>query len=281
LGVACAVGAAFFLLRGVFPLAPGSRRFLRGALFAAAIAALLHGAIDVPGHRVGSALMALLVMVLARGDGPTAPNSIWMATLSRTFGLIALGAAIALARMPYQAVAAEGLMKSERFGEAEAAADRALLRAPLDWKMYFTRAGARACEGKTLEALADFRRARTLEPHYTGLALDEGRFWLQCQPMLALNVWSQGLQRLHTPEDEAFYDAMLGAAPDDVNFRAALFTLTRGRPALQLQWFRAVPPAEARAQWETISASADRLTPAQLAAFQKRKDDLGLPATPP
>jgi hypothetical protein len=280
-GVVLALGAAFFVLRDVFPLAPGSRRFLRGAAFSAAVAALVHCAIDVPGHRVGSAFLALLVMVLARGDRSGSVNSRTTMIFSRVFGLLALGAAAVLMRVPDEAAAAQALLQANRFSEAESAANRAILRAPLDWKVYFTRAGARACEGRTLEALADFRRARTLEPHYIGLPFDEGHFWLQSQPMLALTVWREALRRAHSPEDEEIYGAMLADAPDNEAFRAQLFALASDRPVLQLQWFRFVPPPEARSQFKAITASAEHLTPAQRATFQKRAEELGLSTSSP
>ena len=280
-GVVLALGVVFFVLRDVFPLAPGSRRFLRAAAFAAAIAAVLHCAIDVPGHRVGSALMALLVMVLARGDNVPSLKSGTAMILSRVFGLVALAGALMLVKTPDEAAAAQTFLQAGRFSEAESAANRAILRAPLDWKMYFTRAGARACEGRTLEALADFRRARTLEPHYTGLPFDEGHFWLQGQPMLALTVWREALRRAHAPEEEELFGAMLVDAPDSEAFRAQLFALASDRPALQLQWFRFVPPPEARVQFKVISASVEHLTPVQRATFRKRAEDIGLSTSTP
>jgi tetratricopeptide (TPR) repeat protein len=172
------------------------------------------------------------------------------------------------------------LSRAGRFAEAEATANRALDRAPLDWHTYFLRAGARACLGRNLEALADFRRARTLEPHYAGVPFEEGKFWLQTQPALALTVWREALRRINSPEDEALYGAMLAAAPDDVEFRNRLFALAQERPALQLQWFQFVSPTEAQTQFNTISAAADRLTPAQRATFQKRAAEIGESSTP-
>jgi tetratricopeptide (TPR) repeat protein len=207
------------------------------------------------------------------------PASWVAAALSRVLGLAALGAAVLFARLPDEARQAELLLHTGRFAEAQAAADRALVRAPLDWRVYFTRAGARACRGQTLEALADFRRARTLEPHYAGLPLDEGRFWLQSQPALALTVWREALRRVHSPEEEEIYGQMLTAAPDNAGFRAQLLALAENRPVLQVQWFRFVPPAEARPQFNKISADAQRCTPAQRAAFQRWAEEIG--ASPP
>ncbi len=281
LGVTFALAAVFFVLRDAFPLRPGTRRRLRGAALAASVAASVHCAIDVPEHRVGSALLAVMIMALARGDDSAKPISSWMPVLSRLFGLATLGAAVVLARLPDYATRSRELLQAGQFAGAGAAADHALARAPLDWRSYFTRAGARACEGWTIEAVGDFRRARTLEPHYAGLPFNEGQFWLQRQPMLALTVWREALRRVRAPEDEPLYGAMLDAAPDNEPFRAQLLALATNRPALQLQWFQSAPPAEAREQWKTISASQERLTPAQRAALQKRAAEIGIPTTPP
>ena len=283
LGVAFALAAAFLVLSPALPLAPGSQRRLRGAALAAAVAALLHAAIDVPGHRVGSALLALFVMVLARPDPPALLDSKIAVAFSRFCGLLALAAALVLARLPDETTAAQTLSRDGRFAVAEAAADRALARAPLDWRAYFARAGARAGLGKTLAALADFRRARVLEPHYAGVPYEEGRFWLQIQPALALTAWREVVRR--SPEDVSLYGGMLDAAPDNAAFRAQLLAIAQGHPGLQLQWFQSAPPVEARAQWSALAAAVRSATPAQRTAFQHRAEEIGavppLPAPPP
>lgn len=281
-GVVLALGGAFFILRRAFPFAPGSCRRLRGAAFAAAVAALLHGAIDVPGHRVGSALLALFVMVLAGNEAPATVLDSWgAAAFSRMMGVLALGSALALAQRPDYATRAAALLPAGMYAQAEASADLALERAPLAWHVYFTRAGAKACLGHPLEALADFRRARTLEPHYVGVPFEEGLFWLQTRPALTLSVWHEAIRRLSPAEDEAIYGAMLSAAPDNANFRAQLLAMVQDRPELQLQWFQCAPAAEARAHQEAITTVAQRCTPAQRAAFQRRVKELGdMPATP-
>jgi tetratricopeptide (TPR) repeat protein len=279
-GVALALGVVFFVLREALPLSPGSSRRLRAAALAAAIAALLHSAIDVPEHRLGAALMALMVMALAVRDAPSAPDSWLAAACSRGFGVLALLAALAILRVPDEVARAATLSQAGRFADAEAAADRALVRAPLDWRAYFARAGARACRGRTLEALADFRRARTLEPHYAGLPFEEGRFWLQRQPALALTVWREVLRRLSPPDDEPLYGAMLGAAPDNAAFRAELLAMAQDRPVLQLDWFEFAPPVEARSHLEMIADAVRQGTPAQRAAFQRRANEIA-GAVPP
>ena len=242
---------------------------------AAAVAAVIHCAIDVPGHRVGAALLALMVLALARSETTETPRSAWMPLLTRLSGVFALGVAAIVWRFPDESNRAQMLLHAARFSEAEAAADRALQRAPLDWKMYFVRAGARACEGRNLEAVADFRRARTLEPHYAGLPLSEGRFWLQTQPLLALNVWREALRRAPASEEEEIFGSMLSASPDSEAFRSQLLAIAYDRPVLQLEWFRQVPPEEARREYQAIAAAAAHLTSAQRVFFQKRAEEIG------
>ena len=72
---------------------------------------------------------------------------------------------------------------------------------------------------------------------------------------------------------------MFAAAPDDAAFRAGLVALARGRPALQLVWFQAAPPAEALAHVPEISAAAGAWDARQRAAFQRRAIEIGA-ATP-
>jgi len=281
LGVILALGAVVAVLRGAFPLTAGSHRRLRAAALAAAIAALLHSTFDVPEHRLGSALMALFVMVLARADAASPAESRGAVVVSRLCGVAALALAAIFWTMPDDAARAETLSQARRYADAEAAANRALAHAPLDWRVYFTRAGERACRGLTLEALADFRRARKLEPFYAGLPLAEGRFWVQSQPALAVKAWGEAIRRVRAPEDEAIYGAILGAAPDNAGFREQLLGLAQGRPPLQLQWFQFVPPAEARAHLEIISAVASQCAPAQRESFQRRASEIGsAPAAP-
>jgi tetratricopeptide (TPR) repeat protein len=179
------------------------------------------------------------------------------------------------------ALRAEDLSQAQQFEKAEAAADRALRRAPLDWRVYFTRAGARAVRGRTLEALADFRRASQLEPHFTGVPFAEGMFWVPIQPALAVNAWRETIRRAPPPEDEALYDAMLDAAPNDAGFRAQMLLLAQGRPPLQLRWFQVAPPAEAKAHSETIAAVASQFSPAQRQAFEHRANEIGSDPSPP
>lgn len=281
-GVALMLAALCLLVRAAFPLDRGSSRSLRGAALAGALAAALHATIDVPEHRLGCALLALLVLAFARRDEPLqtpnfrvqSPES--KASLAwRSIGAGLLALAACWAGVADDSAHADALYREGRYDEAAAAATRALAREPLDYGAYFSRAEALACSGHTLEALADFTRARALEPHYAGLPLEEGKLWASRQPGLALLAWREALQRVLPPEDDAIFGAILDAAPDNLAFRARLLVLVSPRPALQLAWFQYAPPEEAAAHLAELRAAAEKCDPARRAAFQKRAEELG------
>ena len=82
------------------------------------------------------------------------------------------------------------------FNEALRLTNVGLRWAPLDWELYFSRAIAEVPLKQTDNALADFRRARFLEPGSYELPLAEGTAWLGAkQPTLAATAWQEALRR--------------------------------------------------------------------------------------
>ena len=228
LGVALAVGIFAIVARDAFPLARGTQRRLRTPALVAAIGAALHGLIDVPAHRPGSALLALLLLALARGDSTPTParGAAWM---WRGIGLALLGVATVWLRQPDELALTETLVSAGRFPEANAAATRMITRAPLDWQGYYARAAVAANEGRVLSALADFRRARLLEPHHVSVPMEEGRVWARLIPELALPAWEDALRRTPPASRAEVYGAMLDASPNDPVFREKLRALETKR----------------------------------------------------
>ena len=274
IAVALALAAVVFAVRGAFPLVRGTQRRLRGAALAAAVAAALHGFADVPGHRLGSVLAALFVLALARSDAAPRIASRAAPVLWRGIGLALVALAAWWLNVPDDASRAEALSRAGHFAEATQRARRAIERAPLDWRPYFTRAGALACSGKMIGAVEDFRRARLLEPHYAMVPLEEGRFWSRRQPELALAAWREALRRVATPEDGNIFSTMLGAAPNDAAFRARLLELAAGRDALLIDWFLGVPAGEARPHAAEFAPLAARSDPRRRAAFARRAAEM-------
>jgi tetratricopeptide (TPR) repeat protein len=274
LAAALALAAVAFAAGGALPLVRGTQRRLRGAALAASVAAVLHGFVDVPGHRLGSVLAALFVLALARKDDAPRITSRIAPVLWRAKGLALVALAAWWLNVPDDASRAEALSLDGRFAEATQRAGRAIERAPLGWHPYFTRAVAQACEGKLIEAVQDFRRARLLEPHYLKVPFEEGRFWLRQQPELALAAWQEVLRRAIAPDDAGVFSSMLGSAPDDAAFRARLLEIADGRDALRIDWFLRVPAAEAKPHIAEFAPLAARSDPRRRAAFAQRAAEL-------
>ncbi len=274
-GAALGLVAVWIAFAGALPLKRGTQRRLRGAALAATAAAVFHGFLDVPGHRLGSVLAALLVLALARKDNVPGMPSRFPVPAWRALGLAMVALAAWWMNFTNDAAHAEALASEGRFAAAVESANRAIARAPLDWRPYFTRAGALACTGKVVEAVADFRRARLLEPHYAEIPLQEGRFWIRRQPELAFIAWAEALRRSTGPEAPGVFGQMRMAVPDDAAFRARLLGLAEGRATLQMDWFLGVPAAEAKPHLAEIAEIAARCDEGRRKAFARRSAELG------
>jgi len=102
--------------------------------------------------------------------------------------------------------------RERNFTETVAVTTTGLKWAPLDWELYFSRAVAEAELKQPDNALADFRRARFLEPISYELPLAEGNVWLSYQqPVLATTAWREALRRAG-PERAGVFSSMLSKA---------------------------------------------------------------------
>ena len=243
LSVALAAAIMVLAAREALPLARGTQRRLRTPALAGAIGAALHGLIDVPAHRPGSAFLALLLLALARKDSLPAPPSAAAAWLWRGIGLALIATSICWLRVRDELSLAETFVATGDLPAAKAAADRMIERAPLDWQGYYARAAVAANQRQVLPALADFRRTRTLEPHHVAVPLEEGRVWAALIPSLALPAWEDALHRAKAGEDEELFRAILDAAPREPEFQLRLRELIKDRPNLLRRWDRANPTA--------------------------------------
>src|SRR5437899_12716033 len=169
----------------------------------AAILLAMHGLLDVSGHRVGTSFSAifLLGISLHRPHSFKPGRSVWI--LFRLSGLILLvvGSSWVVALRGQKlwpgsvgVTNAKQLAtidnRERNFTETIAVTATGLKWAPLDWELYFSRAVAEAELKQTDNALADFRRARFLEPISYELPLAEGNVWLSYQqPVLSTTSW--------------------------------------------------------------------------------------------
>ncbi len=274
LATACAFAAVVILLSGAFPNRRGSQRRLRSTALAASFAAVLHGFVDVPGHRLGSALAAIFVMVLARKDTEPATPSRVAPIAWRVLGLSLVALGVWWLNVPNDEARAEALSQDGRHAAAVDRASRAIAREPLGWRPYFTRAVAQASQGKVLAAVADFRLARMLEPHHAIVPLQEGKLWIGLQPELAFTAWQDALARCKDSDAAETFARISRMIPDDPAYRARLLALVEGRDALQIDWFINAPREEALPYLERFKPLAERCDERRRSAFDRRASEL-------
>jgi len=272
-GVACLAILLVILLRRALPFASGTQRRLRLAAFSVAIGAALHGLVDVPGHRLGCVLLSLFALAIARHDVHSEPVGISIKWLSRGLGVGLVVLAVWWGRLPDYTTEAESFSANGDYAAAYQTANEGLKQEPLNWQLYFIRAKAEMVGGKILAAVADFRRARILEPHYPRMAYEEGMLWVGLAPGLAIEPWKDTLSRAGEEEGLRMFDGMLGSRPKDREFRMALLA-TAVKPYLQLHWFRSVPYDEAFEKIDELQVQSENWSPALKKAFKERSEEV-------
>ena len=125
---ALALVAIGIVLAGALPLERNSQWRLRSAAAAAAVAAVIHGFVDVPGHRLGSVFVATYALVLARRDPIGRGVSRLAPGAWRAAGLAIVTCAAWWMNVPDDTARAEVLAGSGRFDEAAVRATRAIQR---------------------------------------------------------------------------------------------------------------------------------------------------------
>ena len=275
-----AIAAAILVWR-VFPLREGSNQRLRYTALIGALLFLLHGFVDVSGHRFGSFLAGTFLLGMAQ----LRPNSLRVSRLSpilfRLVGLLLIVVSATWFAVWRQMLQLPGRLgventreaiivanRGHRFGEALALADQGLQWAPLDWQLYFLRALTRIGDRQPVaQALDDFRRARFLEPSAYQLPFEEGKIWLGWQPALAFTAWRDALQR-EGAEAAGIYSLMLAqAAQYDAQVLEDLRQFAIHRPALTIKYLEAAKPEQFEAEIDLLLAQDPNLrqfTPEQM-----------------
>lgn len=248
--VALLLAALLLFVRRVFPLREGTNQRVRYAALVGALLFALHGVVDVSAHRLGTFLAGSLLLGLAQFRPAAVGPNRWTPLLFRGVGLVlALVSAawfFAWRRdLPAPGYVGLGNIKKSatmdnrghRFEEALAATNRGLEWAPLDWQLYFLRAFARiGLRQPPAAAVADFRRARFLEPSAYQLPYEEGKAWLGWQPTLAITAWRDALQRRGATE-AGLYALMLTEAQNrDSTVHRALHDYAIDQPGLLLKY---------------------------------------------
>ncbi len=223
-GVVLTILGIALLVSRVFPLREGTNQGYRLAALIAALLFAIHGIIDVSGHQVGTAFVAVFLLGLSQRRPLSLKTSQWMPILFRFVGLVLLVAGLSLvvaARGEKLLPGSVGVSSAKQlsavadtegnFSETVALTTRALRWAPLDWQLYSARAIAEVELKQTTNAVDDFRRARFLEPIAYEVALAEGNAWLPSRPVLAVTAWREALRRAGPLRPEV-YASMLSDA---------------------------------------------------------------------
>ena len=224
--VVLVIAGLVLIVRKAFPFQEGTnQRYRLGALIAAILFAL-HGLIDVSGHRIGTIFAAIFFLGISMHRPFSFRRMGSFSILFRLLGLVLLVVGVSWvvsARgqklLPGSIGAASAkhlavIANQERdFKEAVRLADVGLHWAPLDWELYFSRAIAEVSLKQTESAVADFRRARFIEPGSYELPLAEGTAWLSAQqPSLAATAWQEALRRADQSQRAGVYARMLSNA---------------------------------------------------------------------
>ena len=213
------------LIWRVFPLAEGTNQRFRVAVLIAAILFVLHGVIDVSGHRIGTAFAGIFFLGLALKRPAELRPRVTVVLLFRLIGVLLFVAGTAwVFATRYEKALPGGVGVETEMRKAAAAnrglnfnenierTTRALEWAPLKWQLYFSRAlGKVGAKRPAAEALDDFRRARFLEPNVYEVPFQEGLAWLTTEPSLAFTAWREALRRAG-PQRRDVYRHMLGLA---------------------------------------------------------------------
>ncbi len=281
--IALILVAALVFVRRVFPLREGTNQRLRYAALVGASLFALHGLVDVSAHRFGSFLAGTLLLGWTQLRPLSSPPRRWPVIVFRAVGLLLLAISALWFFTWSRALPVPGRLgvenakqaatlanRGHHFDEALSSTNRALDWAPLDWQLYFLRAIARIGDRQpAAEALADFRRARFLEPSAYQLPYEEGKAWLGWQPTLALTAWREALHREGAEEAGVFALMLAEAASRDTRVHEALRELALERPALTIKYLETADGSQFAGAIDGLLARDPGL--AQFSREQKRQ----------
>jgi hypothetical protein len=213
----------------------------------AVIIFLLHGLVDVPGHRPGTVYFAILFAALAlpSRDHPkiSLPTAFWRipgVTLI-AFGLMWLGAgafnfpwhsSVRVARYQEEILSHVSALDH---AAANSAVNGWLGLSPLDWRGYFQRAELILSNpGDQEAATADFTRARFVEPISGIVSFEEGIVWLPNNATRTISAWRETFLREMEDMDSVFDRMLVQAA--SLEMREKMARLSEINPHLRARY---------------------------------------------
>jgi hypothetical protein len=239
---------------------------LRRAAMVAGAMFVLHGFVDVSGHRLGSLLVGLLIASVALAPRPRGSMPFWSVPLFRGVAfLVALIGAWWLTSVwsdwgPPTTATLDRLQaqvdqnaSQGRLASVSEAANAALAIEPLNWPDYFRRGCAAAFRhGGTDDAVSDFTVARFLEPHSIDLCIDEGEVWLGVDdPVRCLEAWREALRRAGS-KGLSIYPTLLGLSQNSPDVHHGLEEAASTDVEYLIVFLNYATPDEAKTELDSL-----------------------------
>ena len=251
---------------------------LRWGILCAALAAFLHGFVDVPAHRTALGWWLLVIFALgfqtAPRDARRPPRGQHLLFVLVGLGAVVLGGYLIRAAWfngrpaPFNAAfeAQTDVIRLRAEGNLPAcveAARQAIARFPLaGWLHYQLGLTLLRLGGREEEADAAFRAQRLLNPNVPQVAIDQGALWLTIDPNRTLALWIEAIEsreRLDQRQgrDEggavALYGELIGRAAEHRDLQRNVY-IARGKSSpFVLAGLERVAPSIAMAEFSRLA----------------------------
>jgi O-antigen ligase len=248
-------------LRKCLPFQVKSGESLRRAVTVAAVLFILHGFVDVAGHRFGSFMVGLFLISAALPSMAAGPRwrqgPIVFRAVAFVFLLIGGWWFLSVASAPVPPTTQNLVRLEARIDDAINAGQMAVMEdlanaglkiAPLDWHLYFQRAYSETFQpGQMAHAGADFKLARDLESKWVKPCYDEGATWLAAgEPDLCFDAWQEALRRATPAEIPDFYGNMVALSHSNEIVHADLLNAAAGNIEEELLFLNYASPDETK-----------------------------------
>lgn len=265
--------AVIVVLKRAWPFEPGTFAWLRSAAALGVILFLVHGLVDVSGHRIGSLWPAMFLAAMALPPRPSQAVSCWCSPAFRVLGvmILLLGCATSFAlveklplrtrsSIPVREQQVLERMARNDFPTAVRLINETLAWAPLTWRLYYFRGVALALATDDVSpSLLDFQRARFLEPWSIELPFNEGKVWLQRnRGFLTLQAWEEALRRAH--RSPGLYAQMVALGRPFPEVLQGLGRWAQDTPTFLVNWMSALASTEFNAELAKLLVREPNLT---------------------
>lgn len=265
-GLAALLAVVVCLALRLFPFGEDRTAPFRAAAAVALILFVLHSLFDVPGHRFGTILVAMMLYRLAAPPrsvhkSPLLGRWVWRAVgfVCLAGGLFWLTASVLdlplnsriAKRRAQEVIAREAELRTRDADALMGALDRAIAFDPLWWWYYSVRASTRLnLQRDEKAALEDFRRARFLDKSASEVSFFEGKVWLNFNNRYAQAAWRDALNR-QDPNRQDLFRKMLEASLQYPRFQQDLGMLTRFDNDFRCTYLMQLKPDQFRAEIKT------------------------------